>query len=174
MLLTVMLLTVKQVLDARDPLGCRCPEVERLVLAASAAEAGGGSQGAAGAEAGTGEKRIILLLNKVDLVPPDVVQQWIRYFRREYPCIAFKSSTQHQSGQLASNRGVKSLGQMDSKTLKQRGSVGGAALLELLKNYSRSFNMKKHITVGVSVVYACTLSVSVQCSAIAHTIHDRT
>jgi nuclear GTP-binding protein len=39
-----------QVLDARDPLACRCPDVERYIRSISH------------------NKRIILLLNKMDLV----------------------------------------------------------------------------------------------------------
>lgn len=42
---------ILEVLDARDPLGCRCKELEAEVL-------------------GTGlGKKIILVLNKIDLVP---------------------------------------------------------------------------------------------------------
>ncbi len=52
-----------QVLDARDPLGCRCPDVERYIRSTSP------------------NKRIILLLNKMDLVPREVGEQWLTYFR---------------------------------------------------------------------------------------------
>jgi nuclear GTP-binding protein len=43
----VLLLLLLQVLDARDPAGCRCPDVERYVRSLDAS------------------KRIILLLNKM-------------------------------------------------------------------------------------------------------------
>ena len=42
---------ILEVLDARDPLACRCREIEREVLGMA------------------GEKKIILVLNKIDLVP---------------------------------------------------------------------------------------------------------
>merc|ERR1711934_291503 len=44
------------VLDARNPIGCRCKSLEELVM-----------------QSGT-EKRIVLILNKIDLVPRGVVQ----------------------------------------------------------------------------------------------------
>ena len=40
------------------------------------------------------DKRIILVLNKIDLVPKAVVLQWLKRLRNEYPTIAFKASTQ--------------------------------------------------------------------------------
>jgi len=41
-------------------------------------------------------KKIILLLNKIDLVPQHVTEKWLEYFRHEFPCVAFKASTQKQ------------------------------------------------------------------------------
>jgi nuclear GTP-binding protein len=51
---------VLYVLDARDPEGTRSREVERSVVAAAA-----------------GGKRLILILNKVDLIPPKVLRDWL-------------------------------------------------------------------------------------------------
>merc|ERR1712013_245898 len=67
---------VLEVLDARDPLGSRCKEVEQGVVV------GGG-------------KRLVLVLNKADLVPRENLQAWVKYLRNEYPTIAFKASTQN-------------------------------------------------------------------------------
>lgn len=44
-------------LDSRDPNGCRCPQLEAQALAAG--------------------KRVVLIMNKVDLVPKPVVKAWI-------------------------------------------------------------------------------------------------
>ena len=33
---------------------------------------------------------MILLLNKIDLAPKENVQAWLKYFREEMPCVAFK------------------------------------------------------------------------------------
>lgn len=70
---------ILQVLDARDPLGCRCYEAERAIMAA-----GGGS------------KRIVLVLNKVDLVPKEVTQKWLTYLRNDFPTVAFRAALQGQ------------------------------------------------------------------------------
>jgi nuclear GTP-binding protein len=51
---------ILEVLDARDPLGCRAKHVERFIL----------DQGL--------RKRIILVLNKIDLVPRHAVEQWLK------------------------------------------------------------------------------------------------
>lgn len=99
---------VLEVLDARDPDGCRARAVERAILGRDA------------------RKKIVLVLNKVDLVPKDVVvevgdltlgrlplprppvrlsppaplppllAQWLQVLRREFPTVAFKASTQEQ------------------------------------------------------------------------------
>ncbi|KIO27610.1 hypothetical protein M407DRAFT_232566 [Tulasnella calospora MUT 4182] len=89
---------ILQVLDARDPLGCRSKLVEEAVLRSG------------------GDKKIILVLNKTDLVPKENVQAWLTYLRHSYPTIPFKSSTQQQrtnlstsSSSLSSSRGVPHL-----------------------------------------------------------------
>lgn len=67
---------VLEVLDARDPLGCRCPQLEEAVLKKN--------------------KKLLFLLNKIDLVPKENVEKWIQCLQRECPVIAFKASTQIQ------------------------------------------------------------------------------
>lgn len=119
---------VIQVLDARDPVGCRCKEVERMVL-----------------KSGT-HKRVVLLLNKIDLVPRDVVEKWLKYLRQELPTVAFKCSTQSQR----TNLGVKSSsGASAAEALNSSQCLGAETLLQLLKNYSRNQKLKTSITVGV-------------------------
>ncbi|GLJ31122.1 hypothetical protein SUGI_0623190 [Cryptomeria japonica] len=120
---------IVEVLDARDPLGSRCIDMEQMVLKTGA------------------EKRLILLLNKIDLVPREIAEKWLKYFREELPTVAFKCNTQEQK----SNLGWKS----SSKALKHPPRVqtsdclGADILIKLLKNYSRSYELKKSITVGV-------------------------
>jgi nuclear GTP-binding protein len=67
---------VIEVLDARDPEGCRSHDLEKEVL----------SQG----------KKVLLVVNKIDLVPPQNARMWQRYLRREFPCVLFKSNRQSQ------------------------------------------------------------------------------
>ena len=63
------------VLDARDPNGTRSREVERQIVAADA-----------------GSKRLILILNKIDLVPPPVLKAWLIHLRRSFPSLPLRAS----------------------------------------------------------------------------------
>jgi hypothetical protein len=40
------------------------------------------------------------VLNKIDLVPPEIAVEWVNYLRREHPCVPFKSSTQKGRGHI--------------------------------------------------------------------------
>jgi nuclear GTP-binding protein len=115
---------VIEVLDARDPAGTRCQDVEKFIRRAGS------------------NKKIVLLLNKIDLVPQEVIQEWLTYLREELPTVAFKCSTQLQ----ASNLGRKGL-QTSSGSSE---CLGADLLLQLLKNYARSKGgLKTSITVGI-------------------------
>ncbi|KAI8900665.1 P-loop containing nucleoside triphosphate hydrolase protein [Globomyces pollinis-pini] len=120
---------ILEILDARDPIGCRTKEVEEMILNAGA------------------DKKIILILNKIDLVPRDVVEQWLKHLRNEYPCIAFKASTQSQRSNLGQSNVSASLA--TDALLSGSESVGADNLIKLLKNYCRNVNIKTAITVGV-------------------------
>ncbi|KAJ2518320.1 nuclear GTP-binding protein nug1 [Coemansia sp. RSA 1939] len=118
---------ILEVLDARDPLGTRAPQIERMILDAGA------------------NKRIILILNKIDLVPRDVVEKWLTYLRHEFPTLAFKASTQEQRRNL----GHAVSGTKKAATLSTSECVGADSLIQLLKNYSRNQKIKTSITVGI-------------------------
>eukprot|EP01111_Echinosteliopsis_oligospora_P000821 TRINITY_DN1098_c0_g1_i1.p1 TRINITY_DN1098_c0_g1~~TRINITY_DN1098_c0_g1_i1.p1 ORF type:complete len:613 (+),score=199.15 TRINITY_DN1098_c0_g1_i1:135-1973(+) len=118
-----------EVLDARDPIGCRCPDVEHSIISKYP------------------NKKIILLLNKIDLVPRDVVEKWIKYLRNFYPTIAFKSNTQKKGTKLAQTRIAPS--DMTEGALKKAESVGADTLVQLLKNFATSGGLKTTITVGI-------------------------
>lgn len=74
-----------EILDARDPLACRCKTIEQKILGMP------------------GEKKIILLLNKIDLVPIENAHAWQNHLRREYPTVLFKANLQNQQANLSSN-----------------------------------------------------------------------
>lgn len=110
------------VLDARDPEGCRSSEVETLIRQSSP------------------PKRLVFLLNKIDLVPRGIVESWLKHLRLQAPTIAFRSSTQKQRGNLG-----------QAKTLESHGNLclGADHLIQLLKNYTRNAKIRTAITVGL-------------------------
>ncbi|KAF2581642.1 hypothetical protein F2Q68_00002711 [Brassica cretica] len=119
---------ILEVLDARDPLGSRCTDMERMVMQAGP------------------NKHLVLLLNKIDLVPREAAEKWLKYLREEFPAVAFKCSTQEQR----SNLGWKSSkASKPSNILQTSDCLGADTLIKLLKNYSRSHELKKSITVGI-------------------------
>lgn len=120
---------VLEVLDARDPQGCRSPQLEAAVRRAGA------------------RQRLVLVLNKIDLVPRDVVAAWLKYLRAEFPTVAFKACTQQQSRNLKQSR--LPVTTAPEEVLAGGGSVGADCLLRVLANYSRSREVKTAITVGV-------------------------
>jgi hypothetical protein len=99
-------------------------------------------------------KKIILVLNKIDLVPAEVVTEWLKVLRREFPTIAFKASTQEQKSNHAASTGAAMAAPTVTaptsvSALTSNKCVGGEALLQLLKNYARSLDVKTSITVGI-------------------------
>ncbi|KAK2168329.1 hypothetical protein LSH36_18g11063 [Paralvinella palmiformis] len=120
---------VLEVLDARDPLGCRCPQVEQGILNAGP------------------NKRLVLLLNKVDLVPRENVEKWLKYLRCEFPTVAFKASTQSQSNKLGRSKVPLDLASDDLR--KSSRCLGAELLLKLLGNYCRNKDIRTSINVGV-------------------------
>ncbi|EIW77743.1 P-loop containing nucleoside triphosphate hydrolase protein [Coniophora puteana RWD-64-598 SS2] len=97
------------VLDARDPDGCRSRLVEEEVRRKE-------SEG----------KRLVFVLNKIDLVPRDNAEQWLRHLRHSAPTLPFRSATSNQRSNLS--------------------STTAPALLRLLKAYKPS---AKSVTVGI-------------------------
>jgi len=69
-----------EVIDARDPMGTRCKQVEEFLRKEKP------------------HKHLILVMNKVDLVPTWVTKRWIGILSKELPTIAFHASLQHSFG----------------------------------------------------------------------------
>ncbi|ONK70770.1 uncharacterized protein A4U43_C04F1350 [Asparagus officinalis] len=120
---------IVEVLDARDPLGTRCVDMEKMIFKADP------------------NKRLVLLLNKIDLVPREAVEKWLKYLRGEHPAVAFKCSTQEQRSNLGWKSSSKTA--KPSKILQTSDCLGADTLIKLLKNYSRSCELKVSITVGI-------------------------
>ena len=126
-----------EVLDVRDPQGCRALQLEREFISKYP------------------EKKLILILNKIDLVPLEVCNKWKRILSNEYPTIPFKANLQQQRRNLSSgkvfSKSFETRKELVNEITQSTKAVGTDKLLELLKNYSRyeGSNMKSAITVGV-------------------------
>eukprot|EP01101_Sappina_pedata_P006638 TRINITY_DN3356_c0_g1_i1.p1 TRINITY_DN3356_c0_g1~~TRINITY_DN3356_c0_g1_i1.p1 ORF type:complete len:733 (+),score=379.35 TRINITY_DN3356_c0_g1_i1:104-2200(+) len=69
-----------QVLDARDPMGTRCPHIEKHL------------------DKERKHKNLIFVLNKCDLVPTWVTARWVKILSKEKPTLAFHSSITNSFG----------------------------------------------------------------------------
>ena len=114
-------------------------------------------------------------MNKIDLVPTEVWQQvisiiesapatlpspcsipgpsfvpclqWVRILRREFPALPFKAATQEQRSNISG--GSTAFIEKEITNTKRAGAIGSAALLQLIKNFSRNHNIKSAVTVGI-------------------------
>ena len=107
------------VLDARDPLSTRSVSIERQIAAAS-----------------SGTKRLVLILNKIDLVPPEILKSWLSYLRLYHPTLPLRASKPAPNART-----------FDHKSLTR--SATADALLRALKSYAAAQNLKRALTVGV-------------------------
>jgi nuclear GTP-binding protein len=114
---------VIEVLDARDPEGCRNKDLEKQIV----------GQG----------KKLLIVVNKIDLVPPQNARMWQRHIRREYPCVLFKCNRQTQNDHLSSGTSLHRNTMLDNPDLVTKmvnttsTTVGSENLMNILKNYSR-------------------------------------
>lgn len=117
---------ILQVLDARDPMGTRIrPSIEEAIL-------------------NHYDKKMVLVMNKIDLIPKDAVSGWLNYLRRSRPTLAIKCGTNIKD--KVGRAEVDCQGALSSSC-----GVGVEGLLGLLKNYARtsSGGGKTCITVGI-------------------------
>jgi nuclear GTP-binding protein len=110
---------VLYVLDARDPEGTRSKEVERMVMAAA-----------------SGGKRLILVLNKIDLIPPPVLKAWLIHLRRYFPTLPLRASGPAPNAQTFNHKQL---------TVQSTSS----ALFKALKSFAAAKQLKRAISVGV-------------------------
>jgi nuclear GTP-binding protein len=111
-----------QVLDARDPIGTRIHQTLEDVILSKA------------------DKRMVLVLNKIDLVPKEIVGSWLTVLRRSHPTIAIKASNDRR--------------ETEQDATASNVPVGMEGLLQLLKNYARTGGTggKSKTTIVVGIV----------------------
>ncbi|TVY16681.1 Nuclear GTP-binding protein NUG1 [Lachnellula arida] len=107
------------VLDARDPEGTRSKDIERQVMAAA-----------------SGGKRLILILNKIDLVPALVLKNWLIHLRRYFPTLPLRASGPAPNAHTFNHR----------KLTVQSTS---ATLFKALKSFAAAKQLKRAVSVGV-------------------------
>lgn len=95
---------ILHVLDARDPLGTRCHSVENYLAKEKKS------------------KKVIYILNKVDLIPGWAAARWVQHLSKTHPTIAFHASINN--------------------------SFGKGSLIQLLRQFSNLLSDKKQISVG--------------------------
>lgn len=118
-----------EVLDARDPGACRSVALEKEVLAAG--------------------KKLVLLLNKIDLVPKHCAEAWKTHLQRSFPTVLFKAA---RSGAVRPVQAMTSAANAPEGLLRStHGVVGADDLMQLLKNYARMAGgkFKAHTAVGI-------------------------
>jgi nuclear GTP-binding protein len=107
------------VLDARDPMSTRSRQTERQIATYSG-----------------GSKRLVLILNKIDLVPPKVLKAWLAHLRRSFPTLPLRASAPAANART-----------FDHKALTQKATT--ETLLRSLKSYASSQSLKRALTVAV-------------------------
>ncbi|KAH7369050.1 nuclear GTP-binding protein NUG1 [Plectosphaerella cucumerina] len=107
------------VLDARDPEGTRSRDVERSVMAAA-----------------SGGKRLILVVNKIDLIPAKALKDWLAHLRRFFPTLPLRASNPASNAHTFNHKEL---------TIQKTSSD----LFRALKTYAASKQLKRAISVGV-------------------------
>ncbi|KAK9244061.1 P-loop containing nucleoside triphosphate hydrolase protein [Lipomyces tetrasporus] len=108
---------VLYVLDARDPEGTRSKEIEKAIL-------------------GSLDKRLIFVLNKIDLVPAHIQKAWETYLKNYFPTISVRASSAAPNAK-----------QLNFKSVTSQSTA--TTLLHALKAYANRSNLKRSIVVGV-------------------------
>ncbi|KAL8270937.1 hypothetical protein Esti_005149 [Eimeria stiedai] len=94
-----------QVVDARDPMGTRCKRLENYLKAQRSA------------------KHLVLVINKVDLVPTKVAQYWLHLLSKEMPTLLMQAD-------------------------KNKKNIGRTQLFQLLRQYGQLMSDRKHVSIG--------------------------
>ncbi|UYV61357.1 GNL3L [Cordylochernes scorpioides] len=122
---------ILHVLDARDPLGTCFPQLEEKVLNSPE------------------PKKLVYVLNKIDLIPKDNLVSWLHYLRTRCPTVPFKASTQAQRRNLSQKKvKVSKVMSDEHATGFSSACVGANLLMKLIGSYCPGDDPRP-VTIGV-------------------------
>ena len=126
---------VLEVLDARDPMAYRLPIIENQLMRLG--------------------KKVILVINKADLVPQKVLEGWKRCFEREYPTIYI--SARYRLGTRKLRELIYKTAGKDSPIIKVAvigyPNVGKSSIINILKgHHSAQTGAKPGLTRHIQVI----------------------
>ncbi|KAF8632398.1 hypothetical protein AX17_004839 [Amanita inopinata Kibby_2008] len=116
-----------EVLDARDPLAFRSRQLEKLMTAEN--------------------KKVLLVLNKIDTCPRESVATWAAHLRMQYPTLLFRSATTFlpSSVEQLTSKGKGKQGEKKSVI----NALGIDSVLECLGQWSKEKSDDRPLSVGV-------------------------
>ena len=155
---------VVEVLDARDPIGFRSTFLENLVLIqpeSLAEQSGSKSSGKKGKPAqklqGWKKDKLVVLLNKIDLVPKETAEAWVKFLRSTFEphgdnvkVVLFKASfveTPIKTGMTV--YGVDKQGKLPPRTIPSAIPVGKDTLLSILSAWQTEKNKSDDSSLNV-------------------------
>ncbi|TMW65674.1 hypothetical protein Poli38472_008316 [Pythium oligandrum] len=140
------------VLDARDPQGSRSLSLEDGLI-------------------GKGNKKVVLVLNKIDLISSDTAQKWLNYLRRFHPTIAVRALNERvldTKVKTKAIKGQKALYQRAQELTGLRDNGFVDPLRSFLDEYSNKLENPGHVAVlGYPNVGKSTLINSIKKRALA-------
>lgn len=153
---------VVEVLDARDPIGFRSTFLENLVLIQPEATVESGSKPskkskAAPKPASWKKDKLVVLLNKIDLVPKETAESWLKFLRSSFEShgdnvkvVLFKASfveTPIKPGMTV--YGTDKQGKLPPRTIPSAIPVGKENLLSILSAWQTEKNKSDESSLNV-------------------------
>eukprot|EP01027_Heterolobosea_sp_BB2_P017167 GEZU01024350.1.p1 GENE.GEZU01024350.1~~GEZU01024350.1.p1 ORF type:complete len:362 (+),score=108.05 GEZU01024350.1:183-1268(+) len=114
-----------QVLDARNPMGTRSPQIEKFLRTEKK------------------HKHLVFVLNKCDLIPTWATARWVKVLSREYPTLAFHASITNPFGKGSLIQLLRQFAQLHSD--KKNISVGFIGYPNVGKSSIINTLMKKKV-----------------------------
>ena len=115
-------------------MSCRCKYIERKILQQP-------------------DKKIIIILNKIDLVPMENAYAWQTYLRREFPVVMFKANLQSQGTHLSTfnlfKKSIADSTMMADTLINSTKAIGTDHLIQLIKQLSKVEGANRAVTVGL-------------------------